>query len=136
MDANRLKPNKEFEAVAIRFLKETRLLGYWMEYVKKSPEFRYVHWSNRYPIDCIFGATRFTSFIASKKTGNMWAFYYCIYDLFAYWLKINNYDFTLSSCIEQKLRKKSFRDKISERFIVDEKTKKVTLNNFFKPKNC
>ena len=101
MDANRLKPNKEFEAVAIRFLKETRLLGYWMEYVKKSPEFRYIHWSNRYPIDCIFGATTFTSFIAGKK-----------------------------------LRNKSFRDKISERFIVDEKTKKVTLNNFFKPKNC
>ena len=25
---------------------------------------------------------------------------------------------------------------IKSRFIVDEKTKKVTLNNFFKPKNC
>lgn len=90
----RLKRNERYMAIVLRFLKETRLLPLWIEYVQKeiknNKRFVDYHWSDVPYIDNVLGHTNFTSFITNKLKERNGIYYYegvCMYHRFAYWLK-------------------------------------------------
>ena len=138
------KINKEYMCLALRFLKEARLLNYWKMYVYKSFNIHprrllEKHWSSVNYIDDIFGYTSFTGFICRKMFNGEERRPYCsIYVLFGYWLKLNKYDFTLSPQCEAStdfLFKKE--DPLKRGINFDYKRRKINIdwNLFYLPSN-
>ena len=132
MDA---KPNYLYMRIALRFLKETRLLKDWKGYLERVPSYNR-HWSNFSSIDFIFSTTWFSRYIIKEKlkekTDN---FVVPIFTLFAYWLIENGYDkkmLSKNAIYEIKANEKILPDIIT----VDAKNKKTTINwDVFPTKN-
>ena len=85
------KKVRHFEAIALRFLKETKLLPYWKEYLdtkahKSRSEYKAgYHWADKVFIVNIFGKSKFTDFLNQKGI-----YFYknrCSFSLFAAFLE-------------------------------------------------
>ena len=81
-------------AIALRFLKETRLLPFWIKYVREETDsgkkYKTYHWSEKECVDLIFGCTSFTGFVAKQlrdKYNECFQEGTPIYLRFVYWLK-------------------------------------------------
>ena len=128
--------NKKYMAIALRFLKETRLLPFWKEYVIKEinegKRFRTKHWSMHTYIDEIFGSTSFTGFVVHKieekrnqlnnREGEKAYDIPSIYLLFGAWLTANSSlygKYILASGIPSQSAK--------SHIIVDTKRRKATI---------
>lgn len=90
----RLKKNEKYMAIVLRFLKETRLLPLWIEYVnqeiKNEHRFHNNHWSNVYTVDHVLGNSNFTTFVRDKLQEKDGVKYYegmCMYHRFVIWIK-------------------------------------------------
>ena len=78
--------------IALRFLKETKLLPYWKEYLDSSMHKnrdKYdskVHWADKKYIVDIFGQSKFTDFLRQK--GIMFRHGVCTFQIFANFLRV------------------------------------------------
>ena len=125
--------NKEYMRLALRFLKEARLLNYWKKYVDMERNYRFKnrHWSNCEAIDSIFGSTSFTSYFIRKKYNKVCDTPFSIYEIFAYWLVKNGYcgDGIKFSCfVKDRDNKVTYWGRIEQYVTVDIKQKKTTIN--------
>ena len=78
--------------IALRFLKETKLLPYWKEYLDSSMHKNRdnydskIHWADKEYIVDIFGQSRFTDFLRQK--GIMFRHGVCTFQIFANFLRV------------------------------------------------
>ena len=78
--------------IVLRFLKETNLLPYWMEYLDSSMHKnrdKYnskIHWADTKHIVDVFGETKFTDFL--KQKGIRFKPHVCSYQIFANFLRV------------------------------------------------
>lgn len=134
MENKIIKINRRYMRIVLRFLKETRLLPLWKEYVCKENKYheRYVakHWSNTKYVDDVLGETIFTYFVKEKLGKRDGVFYYDglpIFIRFAYWLqKLNIKGYEISPNAKMRLLNKS-DEEMSQYIIIDQITKKAKL---------
>lgn len=123
--------------IVLRFLKETRLLPLWKEYVylevKSRRRFVGKHWSNTKYVDDVLGETIFTLFVTqklSKRDNVTYDMGIPIFILFAYWLQKLNIknikEYEISPGAKMRLLNKS-DEEMSQHIIIDQITKKAKL---------
>lgn len=92
----KLKINREYMRLAIRFLNDLGLLKAWGDYIedrKENPRFeehhRSRHWSNKEKLRSVFGETKFTEYL---EVHHNIAFksYQCAYEVFETYCKLLN----------------------------------------------
>jgi hypothetical protein len=141
MENNFLKINRKYMRIVLRFLKETRLLPLWQEYVyqqiKSGQRFTVKHWSDVRYVDQVLGNTNFTLFVAdnlSKRDGVTYDLGTPIYHRFAYWLQKMGFEgYSIHPDTRQYLS--IITDKqMSRHIIIDPITKKTQL--IFNKERC
>ncbi len=127
--------------IVLRFLKETRLLPLWKEYVylqvKIGARFTEKHWSNVRYVDDVLGNTTFTHFVfdrLSDRDGIKYSMGIPIYLLFAYWLQKMSYKGYCANPVTTSLLSKKNDEQMSKYIIIDPITKKTQL--IFNKKRC
>jgi hypothetical protein len=141
MENNFLKINRKYMRIVLRFLKETRLLPLWQEYVyqqiKSGQRFTAKHWSDVRYVDHVLGNTTFTQFVAerlSKRDGVTYDMGIPIYFRFAYWLQKMGFEwYGIHPDTRQYLYSKTDVE-MSRYIIIDPITKKTQL--IFNKKRC
>lgn len=78
--------------IALRFLKETKLLPYWKEYLDSSMHKNRdnydskIHWADKKNIVDVFGETKFTDFLQQK--GIIFKHHACSFQIFSNFLSV------------------------------------------------
>lgn len=113
--------------LVLRFLKETRLLVLWKEYVLKRNKKSSIkeHWSNfEYPED-VFAFSSFTTFIEGKKKLML----PCrIHLAFIYWLKENGHLNAIRDNSIRNLEDSLVNSKVTRCLTIDKKKKRLRIN--------
>lgn len=127
--------------IVLRFLKETRLLPLWQEYVyqqiKSGQRFTAKHWSDVRYVDQVLGNTNFTLFVAdnlSKRDGVTYDLGIPIFHRFAYWLQKMGFEwYDIHPDTRRHLYSRT-DEEMSRHIIIDPITKKTQL--IFNKERC
>lgn len=141
MEKKIFKVNRKHMRIVLRFLKETRLLPLWQEYVyqqiKSGQRFTAKHWSDVRYVDQVLGNTNFTLFVAdnlSKRDGVTYDLGIPIFHRFAYWLQKMGFEwYDIHPDTRRYLYCRTDKE-MSRHIIIDPITKKTQL--IFNKERC